>query len=430
MPHTSPAENQRGSGERAVGGVAYRERRADYSRVGRYIGHMQRYRMLDLLRALAAAMVLLTHVTFWTGAGSLDVSGPLLARGDAGVAVFFAISAFLLLRPYVRAGLENSRRPDLRRYAIRRAARILPGYWLALAAVLIVAGLAPGRTGGLGSVREVVLHVFVLQGYSGHAYQSFSQTWSLTTEVTFYALVPVVGWVIGRVARDERRGWVVLGGIAILGLSAQAVSAAWTLADPHSAAGILGTSVLGHAAWFASGAALAVLSESERLSLTPGSLTPYRWVAFARTNPGVVALCAGVLYLLASTPLAGPVDLQAPTVAQAVVKEALYAAIAGLLVLAAISPVRGVLARAAAGSPAARWLGDASYPLFLWHVLVLQVLYLLTGRDLFTGGFVLTLVATTTISMLVARASVTLLERPALTRAHLWTRDTVPAGTP
>ncbi|MEO8749957.1 MAG: acyltransferase family protein, partial [Allobranchiibius sp.] len=100
---------------------------------------MQRYRMLDLLRALAAALVLLSHVTFWTGAGDVDVSGPLLARGDAGVAVFFAISAFLLLRPYVRAGLHQTATPGLRRYAIRRAARILPAYWLALTAVLLVA---------------------------------------------------------------------------------------------------------------------------------------------------------------------------------------------------------------------------------------------------------------------------------------------------
>lgn len=390
---------------------------------------MQRYRMLDLLRALAAALVLLSHVTFWTGAGEVDVSGPLLARGDAGVAVFFAISAFLLLRPYVRAGLQQTAIPGLRRYTIRRAARILPAYWLALTAVLLVAGLAPGRTGGLGSGLDVVLHVVLLQGYSGHAYQSFSQTWSLTTEVTFYALVPAIGWVIGTVARTARNGWMLLAAVAGVGVATQAVSTAWTRADPHTISGVLATSVLGHAAWFAAGAALAVLAEGDR-ALSIESPTRHRWMVFTRGNPGVVFLAAGLLYLLASTPLAGPVDLRAPSVAQSVVKEVLYTLIAGLLVLAATSPVRGVLARAAAGSPAARWLGDASYPVFLWHVLVLQVLYLLTGRALFSGGFTWTLIATTAISVMVARASVTLLERPTLALAHRWTRDAAPADTP
>lgn len=387
--------------------------------------------MLDLLRALAATLVLLTHVAFWTGADHLDVSGPLLARGDAGVAVFFAISAFLLLRPFLRAGLAGRPRPDLRRYAVRRAARILPAYWVALAAVLAVAALAPVRTGGVGSPVDIALHVVVLQGYSGHSYQSFSQTWSLTTEVTFYVLVPVIGTALGRLAQRPRRVWPVLGGALLLGLVAQGASAAWTGVDPHSGAGVLATSVLGHAGWFAAGAALAVLSETGSIAV---STTAGRWLDFARTNPGVVVLGAALLYLLAATPLAGPVDLQSPTPAQAVVKELLYTAIAGLLVLAATSPVRGAVARAAAGSPAARWLGDASYPVFLWHVLALQVVYLVTSRGLFTGAFTTTLVAVTALSVVVARMSVSLVERPVLARAHQRTRsaaaeDTVPAGT-
>ncbi len=46
-------------------------------------------------------MVLTTHVAFWTGNYGFDVWGTFLARLDAGVALFFVLSGFLLSRPYL-----------------------------------------------------------------------------------------------------------------------------------------------------------------------------------------------------------------------------------------------------------------------------------------------------------------------------------------
>lgn len=389
---------------------------------------MQRYRMLDLLRGLAAFMVVLTHVGFWTGASGSNtaLSGPLLAHGDAGVAVFFAISAFLLLRPFVRAGLDDAPSPHVRRYTIHRVARILPAYLVAFCAVLLVASLAPQQTGGIGSVPDIVRHLLLLQGYSDDRYQSFSQAWSLSTEATFYVLVPVLGTLLGRVARKAHLGWLVVGVVFLAGVTVQGYAAAWILAAPGSGAGILGLSVLGHASWFAVGAAVALLAEIDTSQL-PSRME--RWVLFGRLNPGVPTLGAALLYLLACTPLTGPSNLESLTVGQAVVKELLYAAIGGLLLLAATSPVRGVLAMAVAGSPAAKWVGDTSYPLFLWHVLMLQVFYVGTGRALFSGQFVSTLVIVTAVSVIVARVSVNVLERPVVVAAHRLTRAAAPAST-
>lgn len=388
---------------------------------------LQHYRMLDLLRGLAAFMVVLTHVGFWTGASGTNsaLSGPLLAHGDAGVAVFFAISAFLLLRPFVRAALEDVPAPNLRRYVIHRMARILPAYLVVLGAVLLMAGLFPERTGGIGSGLDIIRHLFLLQGYSDDRYQAFSQAWSLSTEATFYVLVPVIGTLLGRAAREARRGWIAVGAAVLAGMALQGVAAAWILEAPGSRAGVLGLSVLGHASWFAVGAAVALLAEIDPDQLPVGMR---RWITFGRLNPGVLTLAAALLYLVACTPLTGPIDLRSLSVGQAVAKETLYAAIAGLLLLAATSPVRGALAMAAAGSPAARWIGDTSYPLFLWHVLILQILYVSTGRALFTGQFTWTLIVVVSVSVVLARASVNLLERPVVVQAHRLTRAAEPTG--
>src|SRR5512133_776812 len=83
---------------------------------------------LDGLRAVAAGAVLLTHVAFRTGQTQAGAGGAMLARLDAGVAVCFVLSGFLL----------SPVSQPVRRYALRRAARILPAYWVLLAVVAVV----------------------------------------------------------------------------------------------------------------------------------------------------------------------------------------------------------------------------------------------------------------------------------------------------
>ena len=65
---------------------------------------MRRWPYLDGVRALAALLVLVSHVGFWTGRTEQGWSGTLLARGDVGVAIFFALSAFLLAGPWLAPG--------------------------------------------------------------------------------------------------------------------------------------------------------------------------------------------------------------------------------------------------------------------------------------------------------------------------------------
>src|SRR5512133_1565525 len=145
---------------------------------------------LDGLRAVAVAAVVLTHAAYWTGRTERGLGAAVLARMDVGVAVFFVISGFLLVRPWlVAATRPGAPPPSLRTYLIRRAVRILPAYWLAVALCLI---LLPQNS--RATVADWFRHVFLVQIYgAGWLREGLTQTWSLSTEVAFYLLLPVLG---------------------------------------------------------------------------------------------------------------------------------------------------------------------------------------------------------------------------------------------
>lgn len=52
--------------------------------------------------------------------------------GNTGVQLFFVLSGFLLFLPYARAMLFQERWPKTRTFYMRRALRILPGYYFSL----------------------------------------------------------------------------------------------------------------------------------------------------------------------------------------------------------------------------------------------------------------------------------------------------------
>ena len=162
---------------------------------------------LDGLRALAAGLVVLTHAAFLTGFGaSGGLVGRLWARGDFGVGIFFALSGFLLHRGFLakagRGGL------DVVGYTLRRAARVLPAYWVTLAAVVVFAH---------PPLRDWLLHAALLHIYVPDAWiSSFGQSWSLATEISFYAVLPLV--VIALLAHDEAEGGLGVGDDDLLAL--------------------------------------------------------------------------------------------------------------------------------------------------------------------------------------------------------------------
>jgi peptidoglycan/LPS O-acetylase OafA/YrhL len=343
---------------------------------------------LDGVRAVAACLVVLTHVGFQSGLNSQGVVGALAARGDVGVAVFFVLSGFLLCRPWI-----SSRPPRPGRYARTRAARILPAYWLALGGVLLL-GTGDPDTATVGT------NVLLLQGYTFDFLPAFTQTWSLTTEVAFYAVLPLLALPLR--ARKGRTAW--LAALLVTGLSCTALSAA----GPHP---VLGLSVLGHMGWFAAGLALAVTESADARGTAPAWLS--RTLERVRIDAPTVLAATAALLLVAATPLAGPRDLAPVGPVTAVLKEILYLVIAASFVGVAIWGSPTAWPSRVLASPAARWLGSVSYGVFLWHLLVLETVTRALGLPLFGGHALFLLGTVLVLSVGLGWVSLALVETPA-----------------
>jgi peptidoglycan/LPS O-acetylase OafA/YrhL len=363
--------------------------------------------LLDGLRGVAALMIVVTHVGFETGATAHGSWGALVARLDLGVALFFVLSGFLLVRPWLRAAGQ----PSTRRYLLRRAARILPAYWV----VLVVALLTTARGASAGAVAS---NAALLQVYTGDLLSGLTQTWSLCTEAAFYLVLPLLALLLVRCSR--RQAALLLAAMAAAGWAWTALAAGGAL--PARA----GTWLPGHLDWFAVGLALALVDQ--QLRERPESPVSRRLSELGR-YPGTLLALAAAVFWLAATPVAGPRLLLPVAPGTAVLKEAMYALAAGLVLAAvAFAPQRGGPLAAALGSrPVAGW-GRVSYGVFLWHLLVLAAVGNVLGLATFGGGFWRVLVLTVAGTLVVATASWHLLERPVLGRVHR--RPLVPRPAP
>lgn len=358
---------------------------------------------LDGMRALAATAVLLTHVAFWTGDYTPDLEGRIFARFDVGVPIFFVLSGFLLSRPLFLAARERRPAPRTAAYLWRRALRILPAYWLTVAAALL---LLPQNDGaGPGTwLRQLTL----TQVYgAGHLREGLSHTWSLSTELAFYLVLPLVGGALVRLARVRpERPARVLVALAVLTV----LALAWIVFIRSSdllSGGAPDLWLPSFGGWFAAGMLLAVLSVADR---------DWRPVRVASDLGASLATCwaaAGALFWIATGPIAGPTTLEPPTASEAVLKNVLYLGVALLLVLPLVfGDQRSGWVRPLLASPTARYLGEISYGLFLVHVVVLAGGYALLGLVQFTGDLPTVATVTWLVSVGLAAAIYRLVERP------------------
>jgi peptidoglycan/LPS O-acetylase OafA/YrhL len=142
------------------------------------------YPSLNGLRVVAVWLVFVHHFPpFEAGSVVFTVA----KQGYVGVSFFFVLSGFLIAHRYYEPAEFNW--PFFKNYLYKRWARLYPVYFLIVTASFIVLWLA-----GFGfSVKDYCLNISFLKGFSDqYKFTGLSQTWSLTVEVCFYLLAPLL----------------------------------------------------------------------------------------------------------------------------------------------------------------------------------------------------------------------------------------------
>lgn len=180
---------------------------------------------LEGLRGIAAFSVVAVHVAAETAEASFESGGPfwsIVGQFRHGLTLFFVLSGFLLFRPFASAVLANKNRPPLGRFWFNRVVRIFPAY---IAIVLITSYLLQtarlstaeptdaASSSGTLSALDLAWSITMLQTFNPDQLRTgLGVAWSLTVELTFYLLLPLLGLLGAWVARKTRN--VLIGAVA------------------------------------------------------------------------------------------------------------------------------------------------------------------------------------------------------------------------
>lgn len=346
------------------------------------------------MRACAAIGVVITHVAFQTG-NTGGVTGRLLGRFDLAVALFFALSGFLLWRGHAAAERGMRHRPRTGHYLRSRLVRIMPGY---LVAVVVILTLMPDTGANLTvwlanlTLTQVYVPLTLTSG--------LTQMWSLSVEVSFYLALPLLALLARRLPVSARIP--AIAGLAIASL-------AWGLIpfDPPYGVNPLNWPPA-FFSWFAAGIVLAELSVS-----------PVGWAHRLARRRVLMAVIAGAAFLVAASPLAGPEGLTPGTVGQFVLKITMGAIVAGALLAPLVLDAPDTEHRVL-GSPMMVTLGRWSYGLFIWHLAALAMVFPLIGEFPFSGHMPLVLALTLVFGFAIAAVSYALVESPSREALRRW----------
>jgi peptidoglycan/LPS O-acetylase OafA/YrhL len=143
------------------------------------------YPALTGLRFIAASMVFILHNHDAIARNLPGFLVEFLQEFHTGVAIFFVLSGFLIASHYQANPIRTV--GDYFAYVVIRLARIYPLY------ILVFLEL---HSRWLFTVPDFVLHATLLKGFFSTIHNmGVKQAWSLTVELTFYILAPLLFWL-------------------------------------------------------------------------------------------------------------------------------------------------------------------------------------------------------------------------------------------
>lgn len=293
---------------------------------------------IQALRALAVLLVVLYHAGV-----------PLFAGGYVGVDVFFVISGFLITSSLLRERVATGR-IDFAAFYARRIRRLLPMSALVVGVVAIACFVLLSPIENSNLAPSVLFSATYLSNlwFAKEATDYLApevhdnpllHTWSLSVEEQFYLVWPLILLLAlrGDPSGRERRAARTMAAVIVVSLAAtvwvQRFAQPWAFfASPLRA-------------WeFAAGGILAFVR--------PSSATRVSRFAPGLAAIGFVAVLAAAVGYGAETPFPGFTAI---------------VPVAGTALALRAGSVAPTLFHRAASLPAIRWVGDASYSIYLWH---------------------------------------------------------------
>ncbi|WP_169981233.1 MULTISPECIES: acyltransferase [unclassified Microbispora] len=357
---------------------------------------------LDGIRGIAALFVVLHHCWLLSFPGFPADTGPAwagwLVYGHLAVVMFIVLSGFSLAVSPARSGWRLN---GLRRFAYRRAWRILPPYWAALLFSLVVAWtLIPQPGQGSPTVKSVVVYGLLVQDLFGSPSPN-GAFWSIAVEAQLYVVFPLMLLVLRRAGAAVLLA-VLTVVVALMGLLAPSVPAVDLFMRLTPQFAVL----------FAIGAVAAGVAARMTAGMTPGMTAPGNAHGQASPWPSRLPWLA-----LAAA---------APVVLLIVVRGPEWTVDHYFWVDLAVGPAVGLLlASVAAGKPrplvrlldtrALRRLGSFSYSLYLIHAPIVVVVNRMVLAPRLAPGvtmFLATLVLTVPLTLLAAWLFASVFELP------------------
>lgn len=357
---TSTVERPPAQGAGGAGGAGTTDSSAA-GITGRPVISRTYYPGLNGLRFVSAFLVICTHTlgVFHTSLGASDQFVQHI--GHMSVGTFFALSGFLLFRPFIEATLDDTPFPNLRNYAIGRLLRLVPLYWVALFFYITVFPDVELPTNAIG---WVALFGFGQIYVPGGEFWAIFAAWTLGVEMAFYLVLPLLALLYRRVAqafgtsvRDRMIGvYVMVGAQVVFSLVVKVLII--TFRDTTHPSLVWMPSMLD---WFAVGMFFSALAAAQARGVPlPG------WIRWMSDRPwfcwgsvvGVVWVAVQLRYYF----------IYFPTMGQSLARHGAHGLGAGLLLLPLTlgDQNKGAI-RALMRSWVFASLGAISYGLYLWH---------------------------------------------------------------